>query len=64
VICLIFVIYEKVFFIGIGGIGVSALARYYLSQGWEVFGSDLARSEIAKDLEKIGVRVFIKKMPI
>ena len=52
---------KKIFFIGIGGIGVSALARYYLSQRWEVFGSDLARSEIAKDLEKIGVRVFIKK---
>ena len=52
---------KKVFFIGIGGIGVSALARYYLSQGWEVFGSDLARSEITDDLKKIGARIFVKK---
>lgn len=51
----------RVFFIGIGGIGVSALARYYLSQGWEVFGSDLARSEITDDLKKIGARIFVKK---
>ncbi len=51
----------KVFFIGIGGIGVSALARHYLSLGWQVFGSDLASSEITKALEEIGARVFIKK---
>jgi len=51
----------KVFFIGVGGIGLSALARYYFSQGWEVFGSDLARSEITEDLERIGARIFIKK---
>ncbi len=52
---------KRVFFIGIGGIGVSALARYYLSLGWEVFGSDLARSEITDDLKKIGARIFVKK---
>ena len=51
----------KVYFIGIGGIGVSALARYYLSRKDKVFGSDLAESEITKGLIKIGARVFIGK---
>jgi UDP-N-acetylmuramate--alanine ligase len=51
----------KIHFIGIGGIGVSALARYYLAQGHEVLGSDLASSEITKDLEKLGAKIFIGK---
>jgi UDP-N-acetylmuramate--alanine ligase len=51
----------KLHFIGIGGIGVSALARYYLAQGHEVSGSDLASSEITKALEKLGAKVFIGK---
>ena len=38
----------KVYFIGIGGIGISALAQYYLAQGHEVFGSDLINSEITQ----------------
>jgi len=42
----------KIHFIGIGGIGVSSLAQYYLSQGAKVSGSDLARSEITDLLEK------------
>ena len=50
---------KQVHFIGIGGIGVSALAQYYLSQGWKVSGSDAARSEITDELKKKGVRVFI-----
>ncbi len=49
----------KVHFIGIGGIGVSSLAQYYLATGWKVSGSDAARSEITDDLKKRGVRVFI-----
>ncbi|MCU0653469.1 MAG: UDP-N-acetylmuramate--L-alanine ligase [Candidatus Pacebacteria bacterium] len=48
----------KIHFIGIGGIGVSALARYYLYQGWDVTGSDLAESEITKDLEKLGAKIY------
>ncbi|MDD5145341.1 MAG: UDP-N-acetylmuramate--L-alanine ligase [Candidatus Pacebacteria bacterium] len=48
-----------VHFIGIGGIGVSALARYYLKRGDTVSGSDLASSEITKDLEKLGAKIHI-----
>ncbi len=52
---------KKVHFIGIGGIGVSALARFYLKKGYEVSGSDLEDSEITKDLENLGVKIFIGK---
>jgi UDP-N-acetylmuramate--alanine ligase len=49
----------KIHLIGIGGIGVSALAQYYLSKGHEVSGSDLAASEITDFLKKKGIRIFI-----
>ncbi len=49
----------KIHFLGIGGIGVSALAQYYLAKGHEVSGSDLVSSEITESLKKKGVKVFI-----
>ena len=51
----------RIHFIGIGGIGVSALARYYLLQGHQVSGSDLVGSEITKALERLGARVRINR---
>ncbi|MEK7078042.1 MAG: Mur ligase domain-containing protein [Patescibacteria group bacterium] len=50
---------SSAYFIGIGGIGVSALAQYYLSQGWKVSGSDATRSEITDELKKKDVKIFI-----
>ncbi len=50
---------RSVHFIGIGGIGVSALAKYYLSQGVRVSGSDLVAGEITKDLQKKGAKIVI-----
>jgi len=49
----------SIHFIGIGGIGVSALAKYYLAIGAEVSGSDLAHSEITADLAAAGARVIL-----
>ena len=49
----------KIHFIGVGGIGVSALARYYLTQGHQVTGSDLVSSEITDALKKSGAKIFI-----
>ena len=49
----------RVHFIGIGGIGVSALAQFFLSIGHEVSGSDLVSSEITENLEKKGIKIFI-----
>ena len=48
-----------VHFVGIGGIGVSALARYFLSQNWAVSGSDAARHTITDGLKKDAIRVKI-----
>ena len=50
---------QQVHFIGIGGIGVSALARYYLAKDWQVSGSDLTASEITDDLQTEGAKVYI-----
>ena len=46
--------YKKVHFIGIGGIGVSALAQIYFHKGIKISGSDPVQSEITKQLEKKG----------
>ena len=49
----------KIHFIGIGGIGVSALAQYYLAKGHQISGSDLASSEITDFLKEKGIEVII-----
>ncbi len=49
----------KIHFIGIGGIGVSALAGYYMTKGHKVSGSDLTSSEITDVLKKKGAKIFI-----
>ncbi|MCH7759615.1 UDP-N-acetylmuramate--L-alanine ligase, partial [Patescibacteria group bacterium] len=49
---------KKVHFIGLGGIGVSALARLMVIQGKVVSGSDISITEIVVALKKLGVRVF------
>jgi len=51
----------KIHFIGIGGIGVSALAQYYLSKDYQVSGSDLVSSEITEALKKKGAKILIGK---
>lgn len=51
----------KIHFVGIGGIGVSALAKYYVLKGHQVSGSDLAASEITNGVKKIGVKVHTGK---
>lgn len=49
----------NIHFIGIGGIGISALARLALHKGHTVSGSDIASSAITKGLEKDGVKINI-----
>src|SRR3989344_220168 len=49
----------KIYCIGIGGIGLSALARYYKHQGHEVCGSDSTDSELIQTLKKEGINVVI-----
>lgn len=50
---------KKIHFIGIGGIGISALARFLKEKGYEISGSDLKASKITQELEKEGVKVCI-----
>ena len=46
-----------VYFIGIGGIGMSALARYFHSQGKVVSGYDKTESDLTKELVADGIAV-------
>lgn len=49
----------KIHFIGIGGIGTSALAQYYLAKGFSVSGSDVSASDITDSLKLKGAEIFI-----
>ena len=49
--------FTHVYFLGIGGIGVSALARYALVRGYQVAGYDRTPSAITDDLRKEGVNI-------
>ena len=51
----------RIHIIGIGGIGVSALAQYYLEKGHQVSGSDLAASEVTDLMQKKGAKVIIEQ---
>lgn len=51
---------HNVFFVGIGGIGMSALARYFSENGKRVSGYDKTPSEITIQLEKLGVQIHFK----
>jgi UDP-N-acetylmuramate--alanine ligase len=50
---------ERVHFIGIGGSGLSAIARLLAESGWPVSGSDRAESPFGAELVKLGVQVWI-----
>lgn len=50
---------QHVHFIGIGGIGMSGIARVLLEMGWKVSGSDLRSSSITGGLEEMGARIFV-----
>jgi UDP-N-acetylmuramate--alanine ligase len=51
--------YKKFHFIGIGGIGMSALARLLKSKNKIISGSDSSNSEIIESLQKEGIKVSI-----
>ena len=49
--------FKSIYFIGIGGIGMSALAHYFVNQGAKVSGYDRSKTELTKELEKVGVQI-------
>ncbi len=48
---------QTIFFLGIGGIGMSALARYFHSRGYRVCGYDRTPSALTKELEQEGMQI-------
>jgi len=52
---------RSVYFIGIGGIGMSAIARYFLSKGIRVSGYDKTETELTKELVAEGISIHYKE---
>ncbi|MGN0006754.1 MAG: UDP-N-acetylmuramate--L-alanine ligase [Alistipes sp.] len=48
---------DRIYFVGIGGIGMSALARYFLAEGWAVGGYDRVESELTRRLVESGAEI-------
>ena len=51
---------HNIYFIGIGGIGMSALARYFHHNKFNVAGYDKVTSPITKSLEDLGISIFLE----
>lgn len=52
---------QKIYFIGIGGIGMSALARYFKSRGAEVSGYDKTSTPLTRELEASGIAIHYEE---
>lgn len=55
--------FKSVYFLGIGGIGMSALARYFISQGIVVGGYDKTSKPLTQELEKEGIIIHYEDEP-
>ena len=53
---------KRFYFIGIGGIGMSALARFFFSKGYEVAGYDKTPSDLTNQLEREGIAVHFEDL--
>ncbi|MBP6634771.1 MAG: UDP-N-acetylmuramate--L-alanine ligase [Paludibacter sp.] len=49
--------FNKYYFLGIGGIGMSALARYFNTKGFAVGGYDRSKTKLTSDLEAEGISI-------
>ncbi len=54
---------QNIFFLGIGGIGMSGLARYFRHRGYLVGGYDRTPSPLTKELEQEGIRITYEDNP-
>lgn len=52
---------HRVYFIGIGGIGMSAIARYFLANGKQVAGYDKVPSDVTDSLSVMGASIHFKE---
>ncbi len=51
---------HNVYFIGIGGIGMSALARYFKNIGKQVVGYDKTETELTNELQELGIAIHFE----
>ena len=51
---------HNIYFIGIGGIGMSAIARYFAANGKLVAGYDKTPSQVTDDLEALGIEIHFE----
>jgi UDP-N-acetylmuramate--alanine ligase len=51
---------KSIYFLGIGGIGMSALARYFHASGVEVGGYDKTKTSLTDELEKEGINIHFE----
>lgn len=54
---------HTIYMLGIGGIGMSALARYYKSMGYAIAGYDRTKSRLTFQLEKEGMAIHYEDRP-
>lgn len=50
---------NRIHFVGIGGAGMSAIAKVLLAKGYAVSGSDIAKSETIHRLQQLGAKIII-----
>ena len=53
---------KSVYFVGAGGIGMSAIARYFLKKGLIVGGYDKTPSDLTRQLEKEGMLIHYEEI--
>ena len=53
--------FKKIYFLGIGGIGMSALARYFKLKGFEVSGYDKTPSALTDALVEEGISIHFEQ---
>ena len=49
--------YNKIYFIGIGGIGMSSIALYFINNGKQVAGYDQAKTDLTNKLSNLGANI-------
>ena len=50
---------RNVYFSGINGIGMSGLAKILVKEGYNVAGSDLETKAITREMEEMGIKIYI-----
>ncbi len=54
--------FNQAYFIGVGGIGMSSLARYFIQKGWKVGGYDKTRTKLTDKLQEEGIEIHFEDL--